>query len=340
MMWRDGARCQDGSMTPDDASPSPDQPLTAMLGPALPDDTPFCIVLNVGSGRLETDERVSTIRSVLTQAGRRHELIEVRDPRQLAQAGQRAVEWAGKERGAVIAAGGDGTINAIAQQVLPTGLSFGVLPQGTFNYFGRANGIPTDTEEATRALLNARVHPVQVGLVNDRLFLVNGSMGLYPQVLADRETFKQRFGRSRPVALMAALFTLFGQHRNWVIKLEMDGETRTVTTPTLFVGNNVLQLHQIGIPEAPALGEGYLVAIMAKPLTRLAMLGLLLRGALGQLGDADKVSSLAFTRLTVEPKLPHRPRRLKVATDGEVVWLRTPLEFRLAPQKLRLLVPG
>lgn len=325
---------------PSQATTTGSEPLTAMLGPLLPADTPFYVVLNAGSGHLETDERIATIRGVLTAAGRRHELVPVSDPRNLVREGERAVAWAQANQGAVVAAGGDGTINAMAQLVLPTGLPFGVLPQGTFNYFGRAHGIPTETEQAVSALLTARVHPVQVGMVNDRLFLVNGSMGLYPQLLDDREAFKKRFGRSRPVAVLAALATLFGRHRNWEITLEADGEVKTVVTPTLFVGNNILQLHQIGIEEAPALREGQLVAIMVKPLSRLGMFGLLMRGARGQLGAADQVTSLAFTRLTVAPRAPHKPRRLKVATDGEIAWLQTPLQFGVAPQALRLLVPG
>ena len=306
----------------------------------LPDNTPFHVVLNTGSGHLETDQRVETIRSVLNASGRRHELTQVQDPRDLGKAAGQAIEWAQRHQGAVVVAGGDGSINTLAQQVLPTGLPFGVLPQGTFNYFARANGIPTDTEDATRALLTAHVRPVQVGMVNDRVFLVNGSMGLYPQVLEDREAFKHRFGRTRPVALMAALFTLLSQHRDWVIKVEIDGQIKTMVTPTLFVGNNALQLEQIGIPEAPMVQADRLVALVVKPQSRLAMLGLLLRGALGQLGEAEQVTSVAFNRLTIEPRLPHKPRKIKVATDGEIAWLTTPLTFRPAPQHLQLLVPG
>ena len=49
---------------------------------------------------------------------------------------------------------------------------------------------------------------MQVGLLNDRPFLVNASLGLYPQLLEDREAFKQKFGRSRLVALWSGLVTL------------------------------------------------------------------------------------------------------------------------------------
>ncbi len=301
---------------------------------------PLFIVLNGGSGHVETQERVSTVKRVLQEAGRAHELLEVSDPKQLPQAISSAIELARQHRGAVVAAGGDGTINAVVQQVLPTGLPLGILPQGTFNYFGRQHGVSSDIEEAARSLLTAHIKSVQVGLINERAFIVNASMGLYPTLLQDREVFKQRFGRSRVVALFASLATMLRDHRDWVIKLTLDDTTHTIVTPTLFVGNNALQMEQIGIPEAPALQDGQLVAIAVKPLGKLAMLGLLLRGAAGQLGDADKVSSFAFSSLSVSPRRPHRPKRLKVATDGEVIWMDTPLNFRPAPRPLRLLVPS
>jgi diacylglycerol kinase family enzyme len=300
---------------------------------------PLYVVLNAGSGKLDTQERIDTLQRVFSEAGRPHEVIHVSDTAKLGEAIGHAIGQARRHRGAVIAAGGDGTINALVQQVLPTGLPFGVLPQGTFNYFGRNHGISSDIEEAARALLNARIKPVQVGLINDRAFIVNASMGLYPQLLQDREAFKQRFGRSRFVALLAGLVTMWGEHRDWVVKLSLDDTVHTIVTPTLFVGNNALQMEQIGIPEAPALQDGQLVGIAVKPVGKLAMLGLLLRGALGQLGEADKVSSFAFGSLVLSPRRPHRHRRLKVATDGEIVWLNTPLHFRPSPQALQLLVP-
>jgi diacylglycerol kinase family enzyme len=70
------------------------------------------------------------------------------------------------------------------------------------------------------------------------------------------------------------------------------------------------------------------------------MLGLGLRGALGQLGDADHVLSFAFQRMRVRPRLPYGRRRIKVAMDGEIHWLRTPLTFAVAPKPLLLLTPN
>jgi diacylglycerol kinase family enzyme len=303
------------------------------------DNGPLFIVLNAGSGRGDARARQATIQGVLEDAGRRHEFLIVEDSRQIASVARDAVEMAQDQHGIVVAAGGDGTINAVAQAVLSSGRPFGILPQGTFNYFGRTHGIPTDTAEASKVLLAASVRLVQVGLINNRVFLVNASVGMYPQLLEDREAYKKQFGRSRIVALWSGIMTMLREHRQLVLQLEQEGKARIVRTTTLVAGNNMLQLEQIGIPEAGALRQGELVAITIRPVSTLGMLGLLIRGALGHLGDAENVVSFAFKRLTVRLWRAYGRRRIKIGTDGEITWLSLPLVFEVAPNPLRLLVP-
>ncbi|MGH8728516.1 MAG: diacylglycerol/lipid kinase family protein [Burkholderiales bacterium] len=301
---------------------------------------PFFIVLNVGSGKGDSNVAESTIRSVLEEAGQAHEFVLVDNAEALPEAARRAVEQAKQRNGVVVVAGGDGTINTVAQAALGSGRPFGVLPQGTFNYFGRTHGIPEDADESTRALLDANVRPVQVGMVNERIFLVNASLGLYPKLLEERETRKRRFGRSRLVALWSALLTLLGQHQSLIIELEHEQGSETIRTPILFVGNNALQLKQVGILEASVVEDGLLTAITMKPAGTAAMFALLVRGALGRLGESREVESFAFKRMTVRQRRRHGSRRMKVAMDGEICWLRTPIEFRLAPHPLLLLAPA
>jgi len=298
------------------------------------------IVLNTGSGREDAQAREATIRDILQNAGRAHELLRITSGTSVQAAATRAVHLARERGGAVVAAGGDGTLNAVARAVLPTGLPFGVLPQGTFNYFGRAHGIPADTARATDALLRASPRPVQVGLVNGHAFLVNASVGLYPQLLEDREAWKQRYGRSRLVALWSACVTLLHAHRPLRLFLGEPGLEQAVRTPTLFVGNNPLQLQRIGIPGGDQAAQGRLVAITLQPLGTLALLGLMLQGALGRLGEAREVHSASFTRLRVRPAAPRQRARIKIATDGEIHRMRAPLEFSISPQPLWLLAPS
>jgi diacylglycerol kinase family enzyme len=297
------------------------------------------IVLNVASGCGDPNESLRIIEEILTASGRRFQLLPVEDPKHIEAMAQRAVEAAIRDQGAIVAAGGDGTINAVAKAVLPTGRPFGIIPQGTFNYSSRAHGIPPDPAAATRALLTAHIKPIQVGTVNNRIFLVNASLGIYPELLEDRERYKQRFGRRRIVAICSGLLTLLRTHHQLALEIECDQERELVRTPTLFVGNNALQLEQIGLPEAEDVQHRRLAAVIVKPVSNMTMLWLVLRGALGQLGAEERVRDFAFRRLVVRRAPGYGFRQIKVAVDGEVCRLPLPLEFKVAPQSLLLMVP-
>jgi diacylglycerol kinase family enzyme len=298
---------------------------------------PFFLVMNTGSGKRDADAIQHTIASAMAAAGRRHQLLAVADGAGLVRAAQQALQLAREQNGIVVAVGGDGTLSAVSQVVLGSGVPFGVLPQGTFNYFGRGLGIPQDIELALHCLLDAVIKPVSVGLLNGRVFLVNASLGLYPQLLEDREAFKQRFGRSRLVAFWSALVTLSRAHRQLTVQIESGGETRRLRTPTIVVDNNPLQLEQMGLEQNAELARHHLVAITSRPLGTLALYGLVLRGLLSRLGDDEHVISFGFDTMTV--RLGPGWRRTKVAMDGEISWLRSPLVFSVADDRLPLLVP-
>jgi len=301
----------------------------------------FYVVMNAGSGHSETELRKSTIRDVLQEAGRTCHLEVVDDPSKLGEIARHMARQAKENEGIVVAAGGDGTINTVAHEAVQQGCLFGVLPQGTFNYFGRTHGIPEDLADAVRALLDARVTPVQIGMVNDRIFLVNASVGLYPQLLEAREQDKRQYGRSRFVAIYSALKTALGRYRPLRITLDTEGITRKLRTPTLFVGNNRLQMEQVGMePLTDAVEDGELAAIAPRSVGKLAMLGLMLRGALGRLGEAENVIAFSFKRLTVKHARLSPRKRIKVATDGEVTHMDMPLEFRVVEGRLKLLKPS
>ena len=163
-----------------------------MSSPLFPPNGALFFIMNAGSGHNDKGEIQNVIEEVMQKAGRPYEMCLVGDPSQLGNTAREAVKKAKACGGAVVAVGGDGTLNAVANEVIGSGCAFGALPQGTFNYFGRTHGLSQDGREAAEALLRATPHPVQVGMLNDRIFLVNASLGLYPQVLEDREAYKQQ----------------------------------------------------------------------------------------------------------------------------------------------------
>ncbi len=301
-------------------------------------DTPFYIIMNAASGSADADSERTVIESTLREAGQRYVMLPVSNPEELPEVARRAADEAQRHRGAIVVAGGDGTINAVLQSSLTAGRPFGIIPQGTFNYSSRAHEIPLETKDAVRALIGARIKRVQVGILNGRAFLVNASVGLYPKLLQDREAFKQQYGRNRIVAMWAGLRTLLGEHRELSLEIQHDDRQELVRTPTLFVGNNALQLEQVGLPEATDIGQRRLAALVVKPLGSGALLWLAVRGLLGRLGDAENVRDFPFRQMTVRLKSA-RPA-IKVATDGEIWEARLPLRFEVAPEALLLMTPA
>ncbi|MNR83827.1 Diacylglycerol kinase [compost metagenome] len=312
-------------------------------------DAPLFFVMNGGSGRHDADDTQATIVAAMQAAAREHRIFVIEDVNQIEATVQAAVDAAQEQGAVVVAVGGDGTINAVANKVLGSGCVFGAIPQGTFNYFGRTHGIPEDIHASLQDLLHGSAVPVQVGQVNHHVFLVNASVGLYPELLEDREAFKQKYGRSRLVAIWAAIATVFGRRRQLHMTLEQDGKRVAMRTTTLFVGNNRLQLEQVGMPQARAVVQGELAAIAVRPVGKLAMLWLGACGALGRLGEAENVIGFSFKSLTVVPRSrarapadshaagKTRKHQIKVAADGEIMWLDTPLEFRVVAEPLMLI---
>ncbi len=299
--------------------------------------------MNARSGAQQGDTTQAVIEARLQDAQRPFRIIALDDPEQLAARARSEAQAARREGAALVAAGGDGTLNAVAHAALEADVPFGALPQGTFNYFARCHGIDLDLDGALTQLLSARITPLQVGRVRDahgaHPFLVNGSVGLYPQLLEDREVVKSRFGRNRFIALLAGLNTLLRGAPRWRLLLHADGApVRALRLTTLFVGNNRLQLEQLGVPQAGVVDPGQLAALLVQAPTRLAMFAAALRGALGRVTAAPAVDTLAFDRIEVQAQDP-AVRWLKVAVDGEVMQLQPPLVFDLVPRRLQFLAP-
>jgi diacylglycerol kinase family enzyme len=304
--------------------------------------SPLQFVVNAGAGSNDADAKRQVIEAALKAGGRRGDLLFSHSA-ELARVAQEAAARAIATRTAVVAVGGDGTLNTVARAAHAAGCAMGVVPQGTFNYFARTHGIPADPTEAVNLLLRSTPAPVQVAGINDRIFLVNASVGLYPELLEDREAYKARFGRSRWVAFVAACATLLRAQRRLRLHIEMGDTFRDLQTLTLFVGNNRLQLQQFGAePEDTVTGTpgaGSIAALMLRPIGTLSMIRLMLHGAMGTLGEAQSVERFEFHHMVVNPTLAPGRRSVKVAFDGEVTRMRPPLDFRVLAEPLYLLMP-
>jgi diacylglycerol kinase family enzyme len=235
---------------------------------------------------------------------------------------------------AVVAAGGDGTISAVAAALVGTSTPLGILPLGTLNHLARDLKISFNLQEAARTIAEGHIREIDVGDVNGHIFVNNSSIGLYPQAVRKRDQEIIRLGRGKWPAMLDASLRVFLRFPLITIRLETSDGTLTRTTPFLFVGNNKYEMKFLRIGDRPSLESGELCAYLLKHTGRLAFLRILLMGILGLKHDRD----FAFI-LSREIQVQTRRRRFTVSADGQLMTLDTPLHYRILPKALRVFAP-
>ena len=290
------------------------------------------VILNAASGGSEAEGLRRLIAEQFLSHGVEASVFLARGGAELAALARRAGEGASP---VVVAAGGDGTINAVASALLGTGKRLGVLPVGTFNYFAKNLGIPLDLAGAVTTVARRHTADVDLGEVNGRIFLNNSSIGLYPGIIRQREQEYRRWGRSQLVAYAAVARALFQRSPFMRARIAAGGEELTVRTPLVFVGSNRYQIEEFDLPGGRCVNRGELAIYVARPAGWPGLLRLALQALLGRLRGESRLQVLCAK----EASVTMRRKRLPVALDGEVVVLETPLRFATRPGVLSVIVP-
>lgn len=239
------------------------------------------------------------------------------------------------QRGVIVAAGGDGTINAVAQFLMHTDIELGILPLGTFNYVARALQIPVTLPEAVQNLIDGVAKPIHVGQVNDKIYLNNASIGLYPVMIENREYYNKKFGRFPLVAYLSGLAVLAQPQKYYRLKIKIDGQKHPIASPMVFFGNNQLQLQDLKLRLADCAAQGKLAAVAVGHVSRFQLFQLMVKLLQGELEHAKDVYSFCAENVEISTQKPD----MKVALDGEIMRLRTPLKFKVTHDAINVRVP-
>lgn len=294
------------------------------------------VVIANGKAGQPAHEALVALRDALQHCGRPVQVWQADSPEALPQLAARAV----REKAAiVIAFGGDGTVNTVAQALAGTPVVLAVAPHGTFNYVAREYGLPEDPAAIAALIREGRVQAIAAGWANDALFLNNASVGLYRDVIEARERHKARWGRYRLVAVASALVTAW--HAPARLRLEAldgDGTLRAHGRfSLLFAGVNARQFDDAGFSLGEAVRQGALGFVMVRALNPRRVLALLGGSLTGRVEALQTIETFVAPALTLH--LPGR-RAVDVVIDGEIRRLQAPLKLRLQPAALRLLVPA
>jgi diacylglycerol kinase family enzyme len=233
--------------------------------------------------------------------------------------------------------GGDGSVNAVASVLIATpGSTLGVLPLGTLNHFAKDLNIPLVLEEAIANIATGRRLKVDSGEVNGIAFINNSSLGLYPDIVREREKQQARLGRGKWLAFSWAAMGALRRYPFLRVRMRIDDQDHWRRTPFVFIGNNEYLMSGLDIGKRSSLTGGQLSLYVCHRTGRLGLLRLAINALFGRLHEAHDFDVLSATDMLIET----RGKRIRVATDGEVTVLQTPLQYRIRPASLSVIVPA
>ncbi len=234
----------------------------------------------------------------------------------------------------VVAAGGDGTVNAVASVVLGSHAALGVLPLGTLNHFAKDLGIPMDLEEAVETVINGSTIHVDVGKVNESIFLNNSSLGLYPAIVRHREDIQKK-GHGKWWAFAVATVQVLRRYQRLYVRWKIEGKPEvSEETPFVFIGNNQYEVCGLRIGKRDCVDAGKLWVYRAPQASRSSLLRLAIDAFRGKF-DTRELATFATDTLSIRTQKNH----VHVATDGEVQTMRGTLNYSILPKGLSVIVP-
>jgi diacylglycerol kinase family enzyme len=230
---------------------------------------------------------------------------------------------------AVGVAGGDGSMGLVAAVAVEAGVPFVCVPSGTRNHFAGDLGLDRGDPLAALAAVAGPERRVDVAMVGDRMFVNNVSLGAYADLVAD-----PRYRAGKLATAHAVLpASLRGERELLRVDLRDAEGHEHPDVLVLLVACNPYALN--GVRER--MDGGLLQVSALRARTGAALAGLATR-TLARGGRAPAGTGWAqwtTTVLRVEAPLP----RLPAGIDGEAATLAAPLEFRVLPRALRVLVP-
>jgi len=293
------------------------------------------VIINAGSGTQSDNEALI---KTLQDGFDAHDL---KADIKLAENGEELLEFAAKAAQSdceiIVAGGGDGSVSAIAAEVIKANKTLGVLPLGTLNHFSRDLKIPQTLNEAIGIIAQGKTAEVDVGEVNGQIFLNNSSIGLYPRIVHKREQQQHRLGRSKWVAAFWASVLVLRRHPFLDVRLRLEDEKLMRRSPLIFIGNNEYEMEGFNIGRRASLDGGKLSLYILHRTGRWGLILLAVRSLFGKLRQAKEFEEILTEECEIETR---RTKLLLVAFDGEVTAMKPPLKYSIRAKALRVIING
>ena len=234
----------------------------------------------------------------------------------------------------VIAAGGDGTIHAVANGLIGTRCILGIIPTGTMNNLAHSLNIPDTIPAACYTVLNGKTHSIDTGKINDHPFLEVAGVGIEAALFPSAEEIKRPGLLSTLRGALSGLKTVFS-YQDACVRIVIDGNKQRMYTAL-----------QVTICNAPFYGAHLQVA--SQILMDDGLLDVVVYSNFSKAEYLRHAVSISQGRRPYQPKIKHLRARslritadkpLEIQADGEPLGY-TPAEVTVLPASLRIRTSG
>lgn len=292
----------------------------------------IALVINAASGSLGNGVDPAQLRQRLADAG----FEVVVEPNDTAPLPRRLEEAANRPGiGAVVVAGGDGTLSCAAATLAGRELPLGILPLGTMNLLARDLGLPLDLDAALATLATGVRRRIDIGEVNGHTFVINSILGMPARLQRHREAQRGRQSLRGALRWCFGLLRHLGRYPKLSITTEVDGSVRHLRIRMLAVVNNDYGEGLGRMLVRDQLDGGRLTLYAATRMSPFRALRLAVGVVLGDWRRQPGLERIAATELSVGA----RSQTLRVMNDGEVLMIAPPLRYRIRPRALIVIVP-
>lgn len=292
------------------------------------------IIANPSAGKKKAEEYAKTAQENFSKHNRTAKILVTRKKEDISNF---AIEASEGQYKAIVVMGGDGTVSELANGLMNQNYRppIGILPTGTVNNIARGLNISTNIDKAISDLLNYRQQKVDVGKVNNRLFLSSVSAGSLPETIWEiSDEQKKKYGSA---AYFLEGFKSLREEEIYTIDMEIDGVRYEEELSLLLVGVS----HSVsGVPHffnQAKVNDGKLYLLGLKETTVREKIEVFLN-LLNEGHAFNENNDTAFILPFEEASIAIKNASAYAAVDGEK-GPTFPININVLPEFLTFLVP-
>lgn len=230
---------------------------------------------------------------------------------------------------AVVAVGGDGSVNDVVRGLYGSNTALAIIPKGSGNGLARTLSIPMDLDKSIEVINSGIEECIDLGKVNESIFASNAGVG-YDALICKKFASSEKRGLSVYIWLITKYLWLYN---DWIWEIEIDGKKLSKKAFFISVANGKQFGYNFTIAEHADWTDGLLDVVIIKKFPKIlgAILGV--RMLLGKLSKSPFVEHYTAKEIVIR-----HPKLKWLQKDGDPQACSNELHFSIIPKAINVIV--